>query len=402
LPDQRPPHAWPDDFVRSRADRDALLVLAHLQRMIPKELHALAWQDDVRSASRCLEAVRNGEGSAGDRSIALEVDPRRVEERVRRLGDRFVTPMDEEYPQGLLHLHDPPAWLFVRGRSLSEVGTAVAVVGARLCSPYGRDAGVRMGALLAEAGVTVISGAALGVDGAAHEGALGAGGHTVAVLGSGLDRPHPQTNRQLIERIGVEGTLVSEYPPGAVAQPRWFPARNRIIAGLAEGVIVVEGAARSGSLQTAEYAGEGLGRQVMAVPGPIDSPLSAAPHGLIRAGAALVADADDVLDALGLFGTSKRQADDAPRIPPALAGTPEGRLLAVLSGRPASIEDLAKAAGIDLPAALVALSALELRGMVRADGGRYRYVPPKSKPSRKRDDRQASLPPAMEPSARPG
>ena len=312
---------------------------------------------------------------------------------MRGRGDRFITVSDEEYPRCLLELRDPPAWLFVRGHSLSGLGTAVAVVGARLCSPYGRDSAVTLGGLLAEAGLTVVSGAALGIDGAAHEGALGAGGHTVAVLGSGLDRPHPQTNRGLIERIGNEGTVVTEYPPGAVAQPRWFPARNRIIAGLSDGVIVVEGAARSGSLQTAEFAGEGLGRQVMAVPGPIDSPLSEAPHELIRAGAALVSDADDVLDALGVFRPVVEDEVASPPVPPALEGTNEGSVLAVMSGRPASLEALAEAAGLALGPALVALSGLELRGMLQVQGGRYRRISPRPARSQKRIDRQTSSPP---------
>ncbi len=357
--------------------------------MLPRELHALAWREG--SASACLAEVLAGAGSPGDRAIAASVDPRTVEERVRSLGDRFITVSDQEYPKRLLDLSDPPAWLFVRGRSLSEVSTAVAVVGARLCSPYGRDSAVRLGSMLAEAGLTVVSGAALGIDGAAHEGALAGGGHTVAVLGSGLDRPHPQTNRALIERIGREGTVVTEYPPGANAQPRWFPARNRIIAGLSQGVIVVEGAARSGSLQTAEFAADGLSREVMAVPGPIDSPLSAAPHGLIRAGAALVSDADDVLEALGIFQRKTDDAVEMPLIPPALEGTNEGRMLAVMSGRPASLEALSEAAGIPIAAVLVALSGLELRALVQVEGGRYRRVP--LKPPQKRKERQTSSPP---------
>jgi DNA processing protein len=388
LPEDVSARGWPDGFVRSRADREALLVLAYLRRLLPKELHALAWR--IGSACDCLGALREGIGSPGDRAIARDVDPRRVEERLKGVGGRFVTVGEEEYPTRLLDLRDPPAWLFVRGRSLSELGIAVAVVGARLCSPYGREASVRLGGLLAEAGVTVVSGAALGIDGAAHEGALAGGGHTVAVLGSGLDRPHPKTNRELIDRIALEGSVVTEYPPGAVAQPRWFPARNRIIAGLSQGVIVVEGATRSGSLQTAEFAGEDLNRQVMAVPGPIDSPLSEAPHGLIRAGAALVAGADDVLDALGIFRRTNDPAEDVPAIPPALMGTPEGRLLTAMSGRPASLEALSEAAALPLGDALVALSALELRGMIRVEGGRYRRLPWNPAVTQKRKDRQTS------------
>lgn len=281
---------------------------------------------------------------------------------------RVVTPADAEYPDGLLELKDPPAWLFVQGRALSEMGHAVAIVGARTCSPYGRDASTRLASQLADAGITVVSGAAIGVDGAAHEGALRVGGHTVGVLGSGHDLLHPRTNERLIRRIASEGTVVSEYPPGTRALPRRFPARNRLIAGLSDGVVVVEGAAGSGSLQTADHAGEGLGRQLMAVPGPIDSPLSQAPHELIRNGAALVADADDVLAALELFDRIGRSAP----ISAGPAGEDEKRILGVLSGSPASLEAIAASTGLETSRALIALAGLELRGVAEARGGRYR------------------------------
>jgi DNA processing protein len=374
---------WPKGFGRTVADREALLVLAHLERMIPRDLYAMAWRRGT--ASRCLEIVRR-EGSTTDRSIAETVDPRVVGERLRTLGARAITPADDEYPSRLLALADPPACLFVRGRPLSKLGTAVAVVGARSCSPYGRDAAINLASQLALAGVTVVSGAALGVDGASHEGALRAGGHTVAVLGSGIDRPHPFTNEGLIERIAAQGTVVSEYPPGAEPWPRRFPQRNRIIAGLSQGVIVVEGAAGSGSLQTADFS-EGLDREVMAVPGPIDSSLSQAPHELIRHGAALVADADDVLDALGLFD---RDAGPPPP-PPALDdGDHEGRVLAILSGRPASLEAVATASGLPMERALVVLSGLELRGLAEAQGGRYRRAPPQPRRERQTSSRPDS------------
>lgn len=381
-----PERGWPAGFGRTRADRDALLVLAHLQHMLPRDLHALAWRRG--SASACLAAIRRGAGTTGDRAIATDVDPRTVEERVRRLGDRFITPADAEYPERLLDLRDPPACLFVRGRSLAELGVAVAVVGARICSPYGRDSAVGLASQLAEAGLTVVSGAALGIDGAAHDGALAGGGHTVAVLGSGLDRPHPRTNEALIARIGTEGTVVTEYPPGTTAQPRWFPARNRIIAALSNAVLLVEGAEGSGSLQTAEF-GEDMGRQLMAVPGPIDSPLGAAPHGLIRDGAALVADADDALAALGFLDrhqVPKLQGE----IPGATGASSEERVLAVLSGRPSSLEAVSEAAGVTADRAMVALSALELRGEVRVEGGRYRRAPRRAKGRQTRSDRQTS------------
>jgi DNA processing protein len=384
LDPERAVQGWPSGFVRTAADRDALLVLSHLERNTPRKLHALAQREG--SASACLSAVRGGAFARGDKELARDVDPVKVRVRMRAAGVRQVTPVDPEYPERLLHLDDPPACLFVRGRSLSELGTAVAVVGARSCSPYGRDAAIKLALQLTEVGVTVVSGAALGIDGAAHEGALQGGGYTVAVLGSAHDRPHPKTNAALIALIASEGTVVTEYPPGTEALPRRFPQRNRIIAGLSHGVVVVEGAAGSGSLQTAEFAGEDLNRQVMAVPGPIDSQLSQAPHELIRSGAALVAGAEDVLDALGVFERAHDGGTEPP-VPPNLDGTAEGRVLAALSGRPASLEDVSKATGIGISRALVALSDLELRGLAEAQGGRYRRTP------QPRRERQTSSPP---------
>ena len=375
------PQGWPERFVTTPEDRDALLVLSHLERNTPRKLHALAWER--KTASACLDAVRNGAFALRDRRIAEEVDPAKVRARMREQSVRQVTPADPEYPERLLGLADPPACLFVRGHSLSRLGNAVAVVGARNCSPYGRDAAIALSSQLAEAGITIVSGAAIGIDGAAHEGALQGGGYTVAVLGSGHNRPHPRTNEGLISRIAEEGTVVTEYPPDTEALPRRFPQRNRIIAGLSQGVVVVEGTAGSGSLQTAEHAGEGLGRDVMAVPGPIDSPLSQAPHELIRGGAALVADADDVLDALGLFAKAELQTE-LP-IPPFLEGTDEGRALGALSGRSVSLDEVSVASGLELPRALVALSGLELRGLAETQGGRYRRRP------QPRSERQTSF-----------
>jgi DNA processing protein len=366
LPDAIRPAGWPEGFVRNRADRDALLVLAHLRSKTPRELHELAWKEG--SASDCLRAVRRGAASPGDRAVAERVDPGVVLRRLAMLDARAVTPADPEYPERLLALSDPPAMLFVRGLPLTGLDAAVAIVGARNCSAYGRDAAISLASGLATAGVAVVSGAAIGVDGAAHEGALMGAGYTVAVLGSSLDRPYPRTNEELIGRIAAEGTVVTEYPPRTAPYPRHFPQRNRIIAALSDGVIVVEGAAGSGSLQTAEHAYEELNRELMAVPGPIDSPLSQAPHDLIRNGAALVADANDVLAALGLL-----ELVQDPASPSAVEGD-EGRVLATLSGRPISLEDIAGVSGLRLDRALVALSGLELGGRAESVGGRYRLT----------------------------
>jgi DNA processing protein len=298
LTEAGPPGAWPDGFVRTAADRDAVLVLAHLEGITPAGRHDLAWREG--SASACVDAIVGGRAraSARDRAVASGLDPRRVRAALDRVGARLAAPGDDEYPSDLLDLTDPPVCLFLRGRRLVPWPMAVAMVGARSCTSYGREVAQWLGRELARAGLAVVSGAALGIDAAAHRGALAAPGLTAAVLGSGIDVPHPRTNRRLIDQAAAEGLVLSEYPPGVEARPHRFPARNRLVAGLARGVIVVEGAPGSGSLITAEFAGD-LGREVMAVPGAVTGPLAAAPHALIRDGAALIRGPEDVLATLG-------------------------------------------------------------------------------------------------------
>ncbi|MGH2723303.1 MAG: DNA-processing protein DprA [Actinomycetota bacterium] len=261
-----------------------------------------------------------GPGGAGG------IDVRRVSQALRRAGARLAVPGDGEYPERLLDLPDPPACLFLRGRPPPGAGgrpeVAVAVVGARACSPYGREVAEGIGAGVAAAGVAVVSGAAIGIDGAAHRGALRVGGPTVAVLGSGIDTAYPQRHRGLIDRIAEAGSVLSEYPPGVKPEPRRFPARNRIVAGLARAVVVVEGAPGSGSLITAEFA-QDLGRDVLAVPGPVTSPLSQAPHELIRDGGTLVRGAEDVLAWLDLWGP-RAEAGERPPVPEDLLGRGSG------------------------------------------------------------------------------
>jgi DNA processing protein len=302
-----------------------------------------------------------------------------------RCAARLIAPGDDEYPEALLDLTDPPGWLFVRGRlSHGGSGMAVSVVGARNCSPYGTEVSELMGSGLAAAGVAVVSGAARGIDGAAHRGALAVGGPTVAVLGSGIDVPYPQGHRRMLERIAACGAVVSEYPPGLRPHPRRFPARNRIVAALARLIVVVEGASGSGSLITAEFA-QDLHRDLLAVPGPVTSELSAAPHELIRDGAGLVRDAGDVLEALGLAPrrTSRRREASEGVTASAMGGSegspspenlpqPERLVLESLGGTGQLIEQVAHRSGLSTSAALRALVALELRGLVVATGGRYR------------------------------
>ena len=268
------------------------------------------------------------------------------------------------YPGQLLDLHDPPTGLFLRGRPLPTSDRIVAVVGARHCSPLGREIARDLGRSLGHAGWSVVSGAARGIDAASHEGALDAGAHTVAVLGSGIDVAYPPASAGLIERIAATGTVVSEYPPGVPARPFRFPARNRIVAGLARAVVVVEGEEGSGSLISAEHALD-LGRDVMAVPGAVTNPLAAVPNQLIRDGAALVRGAVDILAELGV----EVAAESGDHLATALTDR-ERRALDAIVDRTLP-ETIALALALPVAEVLPALLGLELKGLVRSVGGRY-------------------------------
>jgi DNA processing protein len=268
-----------------------------------------------------------------------------------------------EYPAQLRHVHDPPALLYVIGTPPPEPTSAVAVVGARRCSELGRELAAEIGRALALVGATAVSGAALGIDAAAHGGALDAGGRTLAVMGCGVDVVYPRGSRRLIERIRRSGTLVSEHAPGTPPFQRNFPARNRIVAGLCAATVVVEGADGSGSMITAEHAME-FGRDVYAVPGPVTSALSAVPLQLIRDGATMIRGAEDLLEDLGL---ELRVDDVADRLH---LSDDERRVLDLLAG-PTLPDRVAGAVGKSVPEVVGILMRLELRGFVRSVGGRY-------------------------------
>lgn len=355
-----PPRGFPEGFAREPEDRRALLELSRLPSLVPRDLRSLAWREG--SAATCLRAVGRGALGAASARAAAEQRAPEVRDALRRCGARLVAPGDPGYPSRLEDLPDPPAWLFVRGE-IPEA-RAAAIVGARRCTPYGRESAEAIGEGLASAGVCVVSGAALGVDAAGHRGAMRGGGPTVAVLGSGIDVEHPRSNRRLIEEIAARWCVVSEYPPGTPPEPRRFPARNRIVAGLCEIAVVVEGAAGSGSLITAEFCLD-LGRPVVAVPGPVTSPLSDAPHALIRDGAELVRGAGDVLASMGVL-------QEAHPLGSALSlSDVERRALDAVCGTPVTAESAAAASGLPAGELLAALGSLELRGLVRSVGGRY-------------------------------
>jgi DNA processing protein len=378
-PDRSPDLSWPAGFAATRADRRALLVLASLQGIRPRRLLELAV--GLGSAAACLRAVLQGrEGSEADRLWARQVDPARVEAAMRSCEARMAIPGSVEYPRSLEDLADPPPALFLRGAPLDPAASRVAVVGARRCSSLGREVGIDIGAGLARAGITVVSGAALGIDTAAHEGALKAGGQTIAVLGCGIDVAYPPRNQALLDRIAGSGTVVTEYPPGVPAEPFRFPARNRIVAALAEAVVVVEGARGSGSLITADHALD-LGRAVYAVPGPVTSPQSEVPLALIRDGAGMIRGAEDLLVDLGRIDPEASRAAGAAGSAGARSGgglgaaandglsEGERAVLGVLAG-PTLPDQVAASLGWGLAEVIPVLVGLELRGIVRNVGGR--------------------------------
>ena len=239
--------------------------------------------------------------SARFASFKAGFDARAELERLARLGFRFLARSDPGFPPLLRAIHDPPPGLFVRGEE--EIALlarpAVAIVGARACSAYGRQIARSLGRELAAAGLVVVSGLARGVDSEAHRGALEASGTTVAVLGCGIDRDYPAANRELARQVAATGLVVSEYAPGVEPAPWRFPARNRIVAGLCAATVVVEARERSGALITADFALE-EGREVFAVPGEITSALSAGSNALLRLGATPLTRAEDVLESFGL------------------------------------------------------------------------------------------------------
>ena len=356
------PTSYPNGFADEPADRRALLVLSALSSMTARTLLEVAAREG--SAAACLDAVLAGRaGSAGDREWAPRIRADVLGRGLESCGARTVTWGDAEYPPGLADLADPPAVLFVRGRDLRTLRPAVAIVGSRRCSALGREVATDLGRGLAAVGVCVVSGAARGIDTASHSGALDAGGTTVAVLGSGIDVLYPPGSRRLLHEIEAAGAVVSEYPPALAAEPWRFPARNRIVAGLARALVVVEGAGRSGSMITVDHALE-LGREVFAVPGPVTSPLSEVPLTLIRDGAVLIRGVDDLLDDLGF--RDRPPAMDGPTELP----EDERRVLERLAG--ASLPDaVARGAGLSIPETVAVLIRLELRGLVRHVGGRY-------------------------------
>ncbi len=357
----------------------------------PPEVEVAAWVGlsllpgvGARTIRRWFERAGSAEAVWGQLPVFLQpgknhdevltawraLNPAAVIAEARACGMAVVAQSDPAYPALLRAIADPPAVLFVRG-TLPD-GPAVALVGSRRATPYGLAAAGRLAFDLALAGVTVTSGLARGIDGAAHQGALDGGGQTIAVLGSGGDRIYPPEHRRLADAIAARGAVVTEFAPGTPPLREHFPRRNRIISGMSLGVVVVEGAADSGALVTVDCALE-QGREVFAVPGSVFSERSRAPHVLLRQGARLAEDARDILNELGLparsgttTGAEGPGSTQAGAAHDGIVETDgEARVLRALDAGPRSLDDLAESTG--LPAGTVAALAtlLEVRGLIQ-------------------------------------
>lgn len=356
---------------------DALLVLNGLPHVGPVMLRHLLdeFSDDpvavlAGDRLRLLQVKGIGEKAAGvlhdwPQHFNLE----REQQRMATSGIRFVDQSHADYPASLRELYDSPIGLYWKGDYTKVERPCVAIVGTRRATLYGRKVAKRFGAELARLGFCVVSGMARGTDTAAHEGALEAGGPTLAVFGCGMDIIYPPENLELSREITAKGALLSEFPFGRRADRQTFPMRNRVVAGLCEAVIVVESAAAGGSMITARFAGE-QGRQVMAVPGRIDQDSSTGCHQLIRDGATMITSVDDVLEELRYRSTEQMEVPLEPA-PPELDARESALMSLFAGGEALSPDRIAERLEWAYPEVSALLMGLELKRLVskRSDGG---------------------------------
>ena len=298
-----------------------------------------------------------------------DTDPLEQFERVTAAGVRPISLRQHQYPARLREIDDAPPVIYVRGELTADDEWSVAIVGTRRATAYGRQAAGELARGLAANRVTVVSGLARGIDTVAHRAALEAGGRTIAVMASGLDIVYPPENAKLAEEIAERAALVTDYPLGTNPRAEYFPRRNRIMSGLALGVLIAEGDYKSGAMITARFAVE-QNREVFAIPGSIFSPQSRGPLSLIKDGATPVAAADDVLEALNLTMIGAQM--DFGRAAPA-ASAEEQTLMAALSREPRHVDEIVRGSGLAAATVSGTLALLELKGLVREVGG-MQYV----------------------------
>lgn len=322
---------------------------------------SLAWDapgDALQAAGLSSRIVENM------LKLRHQVDLEIVWQRIEKQGIQVLTWEDPAYPVHLKEIDQPPPVLYLRGALAQEDAWAVAIVGTRRITSYGRQVAEELAAYLARNGVTVVSGLARGVDAVAHSAAIAAGGRTLAVLGCGVDRIYPPENSRLAEQVMAQGGLLSDYAPGTPPDSANFPPRNRIISGLSLATVVVEAGEESGALITASFAAE-QGREVFAVPGSIYAPQSKGTNHLILEGAHPLLQMQEVLEALNLTMIHQQQA--ARKILP--ADTTEASLLSTLSSEPTHVDEICVQSGLPIEKVSATLALMELKGMVRQVGG---------------------------------
>lgn len=322
---------------------------------------AVAWN---APAEALMEAGLSAKIVENLNKVRTQVNLEKVYERMQAQGIHCLTWNDENYPRHLKNIDQPPPVIYVRGEMLPEDDWAVAIVGTRKVTSYGRQVAEEVATFLAQNRVTVVSGLARGVDAIAHQSALKAGGRTIAVLGSGVDRIYPPENRRLAEEMIDQGALVSDYPPGTAPDGTNFPPRNRIISGLALAVVIVEAGVTSGALITATFAAE-QGRDVFAVPGSILAPQSKGTNRLIQDGAQPLLDPQEILEVLNLTQVTEQQA--ARRILP--TDPIEMRLFSTLGPEPMHVDEIRAQTNLPIEQVSATLAMMELKGMVRQVGG---------------------------------
>lgn len=339
---------------------------------IRKLLRQFGLPESVLARRQELAAFAAPEALEALHSEAVQADVAHALRWAGEPGHFVITLADELYPRALLEIADPPSLLYARGRVDLLQRSSLAIVGSRNATAQGETNAASFAKALSDAGLSIVSGLAVGIDAAAHRGGLEGTGSTIAVLGTGIDVLYPKRNRDLAERIATQGLLVSEFPLGTGPVAGNFPRRNRLISGLAQGCLVVEAALASGSLITARTAAE-QGRDVFAVPGSIHSPLSKGCHALIKSGAKLVESAEDVLTELSGFRASGYASTTAGEAP-AVATTPSG-LLAHMGHDPVDVDSLCGRAGMSADQVTAELLRLELEGRIAAlPGGLYQRL----------------------------
>lgn len=359
-------------------ERDAYIALNMIDKLGPVRVRSLIAR--LGSPQAVFEAsekdLRSADGIGADLAAAIaaqrgSVDPAEEQRRAARIGARIVTPLDADYPPRLREIHDPPLALYVQGALTEADRQAMAVVGTRRCTQYGRGVADRLSFQLAKVGFSVISGLARGIDWAAHEGALKAGGRTIAVLGSALDKLYPPEAAPLAERIAKQGAVISEYTLGRAPDRTTFPYRNRVVSGMSMGVLVVEADRRSGAMITADVAAE-QGRTVFAVPGRIDAATSHGTHQLLRNGARLVEDVKDVVEEFEFLipPSAAEKPAEAPPAPVFRFSEAETALVQALAEGPLDVDTLARRTGQPVAQLGAMLIGLEMKRAVHMLPGR--------------------------------